>query len=316
VARLPSGVRGFGGEEGYFHQKFRNLGRRCLCLPWLRWLHRFGRPGGSPYPNRLRNRITNYLIGHCEVGLDEMPVLEHFRAKVSEAEVAQALSDADGVLPSRLPATPLLISCLCPTFGRCGSPWQYLLEESVESFLRQTDVHSELIILNDHPDQEIVFDHPRVRVVNHPERFRTLGEKYNAMVSLASGALLAPWEDDDISLPHRLELSRERLGELDYYNPKRYWYSDRNGLHWEHEMAVGHNLSLFRRRAWEAVGDYPLVTGCQDKEMDQRLMRHAEVSCRVEEEPLALPDWYYVYPLGREPVSSLGRGRYGLAAAV
>src|SRR5581483_11068574 len=31
--------RGFGGEEGYIHEKFRQAGARSLCLPFLRWLH-------------------------------------------------------------------------------------------------------------------------------------------------------------------------------------------------------------------------------------------------------------------------------------
>ena len=92
--------RGFGGEEGYIHQKFRNLGRRCLCLPWLRWVHRFGRPAGAPYPLRLRDRMTNYLIGHREVGLDETPVLEHFRAAPARPKIVQALRVADAVLPT------------------------------------------------------------------------------------------------------------------------------------------------------------------------------------------------------------------------
>jgi hypothetical protein len=303
------GFRGFGGEEGYLHQKFRNLGRRCLCLPWLRWLHRFGRPAGVPYPIRLQDRITNYLIGHREVGLDETAVLKHFRTCATEGELLQALRDADAVLPGppsalAIPAilrTPPLISCLCPTFGRCGSPWQYLVEESVEAFLRQTDAHSELVILNDHPNQELVFDHPRVRVINHGERFRTLGEKYNDLVSLAAGDLLAPWEDDDISLPHRLELSRERLGQQDYFNPRRYWLLDRHGLHCDHPMGVGHNLSLFRRRAWQTVDGYPAVTGSQDAEMDHRLVNHSRVRCRVEEEPLPVSQWYYVYRWGTSP---------------
>jgi hypothetical protein len=299
------GFRGFGGEEGYIHQKFRNLGRRCLCLPWLLWVHRFSRPAGIPYPNRLRDRIANYLIGHREVGLDETPVLEHFRATVTEAEVLQAVRDADAVLPTAAaPAVlraPALISCLCPTFGRCGTPWQYLLEETVEAFLRQTDVHSELLILNDHPAQEVVFNHPRVRVVNQPRRHATLGEKYNALVSLATGSLLAPWEDDDVSLPQRLELSREHLGERDYFNPRRYWFLNQDGLHCDHQMGVGHNLSLFRRRAWQAVGGYPAVTGSQDAEMDELLANHPDVCCRVEAEPLPLPEWYYVYRWGLSP---------------
>jgi hypothetical protein len=310
------GFRGFGGEEGYIHQKFRNLGRRCLCLPWLRWVHRFGRPAGVPYPIRLKDRITNYLIGHREVGLDETPVLEHFRGSASEVEILEALADADAVLPRpggttvAIPAilrAPPLVSCLCPTFGRCGSPWQYLLEEAVEAFLRQTDIHSELLILNDHPDQEVVLNHPRVRVVNLPQRFRTLGEKYNALVSMASGDLLAPWEDDDISLPHRLELSRARLGERDYYNPRRYWLLDHEGLHQDRPMGVGHNLSLFRRRAWQAVGGYPAVTGSQDADMDRQLTGHPRVCCRVEEEPLPVPEWYYIYRWGASPCHLSGQ---------
>ena len=303
--------RGFGGEEGYIHEKFRKLGRRCLCLPWLRWVHRFGRPAGAPYPLRLRDRITNYLIGHREVGLDEAPVLDHFRAIATEAEMVEAVRDADAVLPSAgAPAVHRarqLISCLCPTFGRCGSPWQYLLEEAVEAFLRQTDVHSELLILNDHLAQELVFDHPRVRVVNEPRRFPTLGEKYNALVSLASGGLLAPWEDDDISLPHRLELSRERLGERDYYNPRRYWFLDRDGLRWDHAMGVGHNLSLFRKSAWQTVGGYPVVTGSQDAEMDCLLFGHPRVRSRVEEESLPVPEWYYLYRWGASPCHLSGQ---------
>jgi glycosyltransferase involved in cell wall biosynthesis len=299
------GFRGFGGEEGYVHEKFRRLGRRSVCMPWLRWVHRFGRPAGTPYPLFLTDRITNYLIGHRDLGLNESPVLEHFRSIATEAEMVRAVRDADAVLPTAgapaISGAKPLISCLCPTFGRCGSAWQHLLEEAVESFLRQTDVHSELLILNDHPAQELAFDHPRVRVVNQPQRFATLGEKYNALVFLASGSLLAPWEDDDISLPHRLELSRERLGERDYYNPRRYWFLDRDGLHTDHTMGVGHNLSLFRRHAWQTVGGYPVMTGSQDAEMDQLLAAHVGVSCRVEDDALPLPEWYYVYRWGVSP---------------
>jgi len=72
------GFRGFGGEEGYLHEKFRQAGRRCLCLPWLRWMHRFGRPHGVPYPLTVDDKLRNYLLGHAELGLDPGPVLAHF----------------------------------------------------------------------------------------------------------------------------------------------------------------------------------------------------------------------------------------------
>ena len=71
--------RGFGGEEGYIHEKFRQRGGKTLCLPFLRWLHRFSRPMGASYPNRWDDRVHNYLTGFREVGWDTAPIIEHFR---------------------------------------------------------------------------------------------------------------------------------------------------------------------------------------------------------------------------------------------
>ena len=66
--------RGWGGEEGYIHEKFRQAGGRTLCLPFLRWMHRFHRPMGIPYPFVFEDRIFNYTVGFRELGLplDEM----------------------------------------------------------------------------------------------------------------------------------------------------------------------------------------------------------------------------------------------------
>lgn len=76
--------RGFGGEECYIHEKFRQQGRKTMCLPWLRWLHRFGRPSGVPYRNDFEDRIYNYLIGHRELGLDPKPIADHFKQELGE----------------------------------------------------------------------------------------------------------------------------------------------------------------------------------------------------------------------------------------
>jgi len=72
-------LRGFGGEEGYLQEKFRRAGGRTLCAPFLRWIHRFGRPLGVPYQNTWEDRIHNYLIIADELGRDPGPALEHFR---------------------------------------------------------------------------------------------------------------------------------------------------------------------------------------------------------------------------------------------
>lgn len=92
------------------------------------------------------------------------------------------------------------VSCFCLTYGR-----HRILEEAIQSFLQQDYAGPrEMIVLNDYADQTLAFDHPEVQVINLPRRFRTLGEKLNAAVALASHDLLFVWDDDDIYLPHRL----------------------------------------------------------------------------------------------------------------
>jgi hypothetical protein len=99
--------RGFGGEEGYIHEKFRQAGARTLCLPALRWLHRFGRPAGIPYRVTVEEKLRNYLIGHLELGLSIQPVIEHFSTQAPAENVRQqteaVLQEYGGIsLDSRL----------------------------------------------------------------------------------------------------------------------------------------------------------------------------------------------------------------------
>lgn len=75
-------LNGFGAEEGYVHQKLRNRGSRTLCLPFLRWMHRFARPMGVHYENIWEDRIRNYMITFEEVGLDTKSVIQHFNGLV------------------------------------------------------------------------------------------------------------------------------------------------------------------------------------------------------------------------------------------
>jgi hypothetical protein len=63
--------KGFGGEEGYIAEKFRTWGGKNICLPQLKWNHRFGRPSGVKYPLILEDRIWNYFIGWLEITKDE-----------------------------------------------------------------------------------------------------------------------------------------------------------------------------------------------------------------------------------------------------
>ena len=93
-------LRGFGGEEGYLQEKFRQRGDRVLCHPQLGWLHRFSRPAGASYPNIWTDRVRNYFIAWSEIGWDLAPVRSHFRELLgpdvdAEAVLEQAREQAE-----------------------------------------------------------------------------------------------------------------------------------------------------------------------------------------------------------------------------
>lgn len=79
---------GFGGEEWYIQEKFRMFGGKCICLPQLKWMHRFTRVNSVPYRLLLEDRIFNYYIGWIELYEDpehEMvkSITDHFKNKIS-----------------------------------------------------------------------------------------------------------------------------------------------------------------------------------------------------------------------------------------
>ena len=76
---------GFGAEEVYLHKKYKLRGDKTLCLPFLRWLHRFARPLGVPYRFHMRDVMRNYCVGYLEVGAEDSEIeamREHFRPMI------------------------------------------------------------------------------------------------------------------------------------------------------------------------------------------------------------------------------------------
>jgi hypothetical protein len=91
--------RGFGGEEGYIHEKFRLYGGKAICLPKFKWVHRFGRPDGPKYPLILEDRIWNYFVGWLELtGNPEASfikdVCDHFQDKIPKGSIERILNSA------------------------------------------------------------------------------------------------------------------------------------------------------------------------------------------------------------------------------
>ena len=107
--------RGFGGEEGYVHEKVRRAGGKVFCDANLRWTHRFKpdhfRP---PYPSTLDDRCFNYLVGHRELGLDPTPLLEQFEKVLAPGRYASLTCEAwaEPTLgqPERLPSPASLMA--------------------------------------------------------------------------------------------------------------------------------------------------------------------------------------------------------------
>jgi len=88
--RFHPGCRGFAGVEGVIHEKYRRAGRKVLCLPFLKWAHKFYEKGAKiPYPLEKADRIRNFLLGFAEIGLDAEPLYEHYGREVVEKIAAE-----------------------------------------------------------------------------------------------------------------------------------------------------------------------------------------------------------------------------------
>ena len=196
------------------------------------------------------------------------------------------------------PALPL-ISCICLTYRRPVRD-QYLLEESIESFQRQTYPNKELIILNDCPGQILACDAPNVRVYNAPNRFNSVGEKRNLAVALARGDVLAPWDDDDISLPWRLELSLELLGHAEYSSPGMIWLSRDRLMQRPPVRFLAKVASIFTRTGFQEVGGYRAISFGEDLRFDEDLRTYTSLNSYADANGYELPpgDIFYLYRAG------------------
>lgn len=89
--------RGFGGEEGYIHEKYRKNGKKVICLPFLRWMHRFERPNGISYPNNLEDRFRNYYIGHLELDMNTENLEKEFKSILSDDKMKEIKKECENL---------------------------------------------------------------------------------------------------------------------------------------------------------------------------------------------------------------------------
>ncbi len=191
------------------------------------------------------------------------------------------------------------VSCQCITYGRTN-----LLDEAVESFLRQDyQGEKELVILNDYSELEIICDIPNVKVFNFPYRVGSIGEKRNVCVSLCSGEIIFPWDDDDISLPHRISYSLEQMKNKKYYKSDKLWFWRNREISEDPKYNIAHAMGAWSISLFKEIGGYPLIQSGQDQAIEERFKKTNYR--QLEKTPL--DKIYYIY---RFP----GTGSYHLSA--
>jgi glycosyltransferase involved in cell wall biosynthesis len=96
-------------------------------------------------------------------------------------------------------ATPL-VSCIMPTHNR-----RRFVPQAIAYFLRQDYPATELVIVDDGSDSvaDLVPALPNIRY-HRFERRMALGSARNLACEMASGSLIAHWDDDDWQAPERL----------------------------------------------------------------------------------------------------------------
>lgn len=120
-----------------------------------------------------------------------------------------------------------MISVLTLTYQR-----HYLLEEAMESFLRQDfSGESEMLIVNDNPNVEYVFDHPNIRIINLKNRFPSIGQKLKFGFSQCKYDHIYRLDDDDLLAPWALRHTWEDIvsnPDFEIYRSNGHYYFENN----------------------------------------------------------------------------------------
>ena len=197
-----------------------------------------------------------------------------------------------------------------PTYNRFPKS-SHLVEEAIESFLRQDYPDKELIILNDCPGQELIFEHSEVFVFNLSKRFRTMGEKLNAGFALSTGEILCRFDDDDLSLPHRLSLGVRKLNDkgLSYWGSLEYFFD--NGKTTRISKNGAPSKSIWTRKAFDEVGGFPHVDSGQDSDFQKLVKENDGETFEIESVPFNEIFYVYRWGTGSVHLSGFGRGSEG-----
>ena len=178
------------------------------------------------------------------------------------------------------------ISCYCCTYGR-----PQLLEEAIYSFLMQDYQNKELIIVNDYKDQKLIFEHPQVKIFNIDERIIPLGAKYNFTANNCTGNILMPWDDDDIYLPWRMEVSLKYIKNGIFHTNQAFLETNYKEINLS-ESLFQCNFAISKKH-FDAVNGYPKTeSSALDQELYSKLKKLNKNSIS---QKIPIEDLFYVY---------------------
>ena len=134
------------------------------------------------------------------------------------------------------------VSVVTPTYGR-----GHHMERLYRAFDAQTWPNKELVVLDDSPEPSpfmMTQTDPRVRYVHDPKRL-SVGEKRNRLAELASGELLAHFDDDDYYGPLYLQKMAAYLETCELVKLSGWfaWSTTHRGLfYWDTAAAANFHL--------------------------------------------------------------------------
>jgi glycosyltransferase involved in cell wall biosynthesis len=118
-----------------------------------------------------------------------------------------------------------MISVLTITYKR-----HHLLEEAIESFLKNMCFGAEMVVINDNPEVEYVFNHPSVRIINHKERFPSIAAKLRWGYQQCNYEYIYRLDDDDLISSEGLTRACEDILSnpgFDIYRSRgHYWFTE------------------------------------------------------------------------------------------
>ena len=154
------------------------------------------------------------------------------------------------------PLSPLPpVICLCPTYGRP----QHLIANTIACFQAQTYPNKRLLICDDLGNIAYRNTIPNVLLMQTDQRYRSLPEKYNHMLSQVSvtDGIVVVWEDDDLYLPHHIVSCVDALQGHAWAHPQRVWSTYTGKPEIEEAGGRFHASLAFRSEFLNQIGGWP-----------------------------------------------------------